>query len=226
MKKLETTPAKFSVYKARKAQACIAKKIVAQDNFSTRIKLVAGIDVAYVGDWAIGAATVLNYDTLEVLETQTTTQRTQVPYIPTLFAFRELPAAVAVIRKLQIKPDVFLVDGHGTAHPFGCGLASHLGVVLNMPTIGVAKSKLFGDLKQVGEDSFLIHNDKVIGAVVQTLKGVRPVYVSVGHLVSLATAVDIVKHCVRQSRIPEPIREAHMLASSKRKAKIASVQKQ
>ena len=143
------------------------------------------------------------------------------PYVPTLFAFRELPAVVASVRKLKVQPDVFLVDGHGKAHPFGCGLACHLGVALNKPAIGVAKSWLVGEPEKVGRGIFLVHDGEVVGALVTTREGAKPVYVSVGHMVSLQTAVKIVEHCSSRSRIPQPIREAHRIACEERKAKIA-----
>jgi deoxyribonuclease V len=169
----------------------------------------------------VGAVAVLDYENLKVVETQIAIQKVKLPYVPTLFAFRELPAAIASIRKLKVQPDVLLVDGHGKAHPFGCGLACHLGVALNKPTIGVAKSWLVGEPEKVGRDIFLVHDGEVVGALVTTHEGAKPVYVSVGHMVSLQTAVKIVEHCSRQSRIPQPIREAHRIASEERKAKIA-----
>jgi len=211
----------FSVVKARKAQAGIAQKVICEDRLREDVKLVGGVDVAYHEDWAVGAAAVLDYENLKVVETQIAIQKVKIPYVPTLFAFRELPVAVASIRKLKMQPDIFLVDGHGKAHPFGCGLACHLGVALNKPTIGVAKSWLVGEPEKVGREIFLVHDGEVVGALVTTHEGAKPVYVSVGHMVSLQTAVKIVEHCSRQSRIPQPIREAHRIASEERKAKIA-----
>jgi deoxyribonuclease V len=141
----------------------------------------------------------------EVLEIQTVTQKVKFPYVPTLFSFRELPVVVACIKKLKLQPDVFLVDGHGRAHPYGCGLASHLGLVLGKPTVGVAKSMLVEKLKLVCNEVFLDHEGEVVGAVVPTRKGAKSVYASVGHMVSLETAVKVVKHCIREARVPEPI---------------------
>jgi deoxyribonuclease V len=133
-----------------------------------------------------------------------------------LLSFREIPAAVASVRKLGLKPDVFLVDGHGMAHPRRCGFASHLGLVIGKPTVGVAKNRLFGKPVEMREDVFLVHDGQAIGSVVTTREGTKPVYVSVGHLISLETAVRIVKHCVRSSRIPEPLLQAHRIASEAR----------
>jgi deoxyribonuclease V len=111
---------------------------------------------------------------------------------------------------------VFLVDGHGFAHPYGCGFASHLGLAIGKPTIGVAKDRLFGEVENIkaeGNFAFLEHDGKVIGAVVTTKVGCKPVYVSVGHMISLETAIKIVKHCIRNNRIPDPILKAHEMAN-------------
>jgi len=219
MKKTNSA-AQFSISKAHKAQTCMAQKVISQDKLPTEIKLVAGVDAAYAGDIAFGATVVLDYKSLQVLETQTAVQPAKLPYVSTLLSFRELPVAVACIRKLKLKPDVFLVDAHGKAHPFSCGFASHLGLALGKPTIGVAKNRLVGEPEKIGEDIFLVLDGEIIGAVVPTQSGAKPVFVSVGHMISLTTATKIVKHCSRSSRIPEPILQAHRLASEKRKAQI------
>ena len=207
---------KFSVSKAHKTQLCLSRKIITEDRLPHKIKRVAGVDVAYVDELAIGAVAVLDYETLELLEQQTATCQAKFPYIPTLLAFREIPPAVACIKKLRRQPDVLLVDGQGAAHPYGCGFASHLGLVMGKPTVGVAKSRLVGEPKTVAGQEFLVQKDQIIGAVVTTKEGVKPVYVSVGHLISLGTAVKIAKHCVRNSRIPEPILQAHKIASEEK----------
>jgi len=204
---------KFSIPKARKAQACLSQKIIPEDRLPKKINLVAGVDVAYAGETAIGAAAVLDYESLELLEQHTVTCEVKFPYVPTLLSFRETPPAVACVRRLKLQPDVFLVDGQGVAHPYRCGFASHLGLAIAKPTIGVAKSRLIGEPTVIEGDVFLVENDQIIGAVVTTKEDAKPVYVSVGHLISLATAVKIVKHCVRRSRIPEPLLQAHKIAS-------------
>jgi deoxyribonuclease V len=166
---------------------------------------------------AIGAVAVLDYETLELLEWQTATSEVKFPYIPTLLSFREIPPAVACIKNLKLTPDVFLADGQGIAHPYGCGFASHLGLAIGKPTIGVAKSRLSGEPTTIADQVFLVQKGQVIGAVVTTKEGVKPVYVSVGHLISLATAVKIAKHCVRHSRIPEPLLQAHKIAAEEKR---------
>jgi deoxyribonuclease V len=216
MTQFRKTPPSFSIAKAHEAQKRLCKSIVQEDALPDEIRLVAGVDVAYFDEEAIGAVAVLDYEKLTTVESKTAKVRVKIPYIPTLFSFRELPAAFAAIRKLESKPDVFLVDAHGLAHPYGCGFASHLGLAIGKPTIGVAKSRLFGKLDSIGGDKFLIHNGKKLAAVLATQKEVKPVYVSVGHLVSLRTAIGIVEHCARRNRIPAPLMAAHKLATKKR----------
>lgn len=213
------------VEKAHRAQLRMAKQIVFDDRLPEKIRFVAGIDVAYVKDVSIGAVAVLDYESLKLVETQTATCKTRTPYIPTLLAFREIPPSVLAIEKLQLRPDVFLVDGQGFAHPYRCGFASHLGLVIGRPTIGVAKSRLFGKVENgnVRKDvAFLRDEHEIVGAVVTTKPGSKPIYVSVGHMVSLETAIRTVKTCTHNVRIPEPLLVAHKIANEeKRKSHIS-----
>jgi len=216
MDKIQARAPNFSVSKAHKIQTLLSKRVVEEDRLPGEIKLVAGVDVAYIGKIAIGAASVLDYHSLEVIESQTAICEVKIPYIPTLLAFREIPASVACIRKLGSHPDVFLADGQGTAHPYGFGFASHLGIIVGKPTIGVAKSRLFGEPVDNGQDAFLIHGGKIVGSAIRTIEHSKPVYVSVGHLVSLKTAIEIVRQCICSDRIPEPLRRAHKTASERK----------
>jgi len=215
----------FSIEKAHKTQLRLSKQIIFDDTLPEKIRLVAGVDVAYAGEMSIGAVAVLDYDSLKLVESQTAFCRTRFPYIPTLLSFREIPPTVLSIKKLHVQPDIFLVDGQGFAHPYGCGFASHLGLAIRRPTIGVAKSRLFGEIEKTktgDEVAFLKNRGEVIGAMVTTKRGCKPLYVSVGHMVSLETAIKIVKHCTQNNRIPEPIFKAHEVASlEKRKINIA-----
>ena len=211
---------RFSGEIAHKAQLRLAKQIVFEDRLPEKIRLVGGVDAAYVKGFSVGAVTVLNYNSLTVVESQTSLTRTSVPYIPTLLSFREIPPTLMSIRKLKVQPDVFLVDGHGFAHPYHCGYASHLGLVIKKPTIGVAKGKLSGQMESTEaheEVSFLKQDGEVIGAAIRTSPERKPIYVSVGHMVSLETAIRIVKHCVRGNRIPEPILKAHEAATQEKR---------
>jgi deoxyribonuclease V len=221
MRPAVAAPPNFSVSKAHKAQLRLAEKIVTEDRLPRKIKRVAGVDVSYTDKLAIGAAAVLDYASLELLEQQTATCEVRFPYIPTLLSFREIPPAVACLKKLRLQPDVLLADGQGVAHPYGCGFASHLGLAVGKPTIGVAKSRLVGEPTTVSGRVFLVLKGQIIGAVVTTREGVKPVYVSVGHLVSLETAVKIAKKCVHNSKIPEPILQAHKIATEERRRVLA-----
>lgn len=205
----------FSVEKAHETQVCLSKKLILEDRLPDRIRTVGGVDVSYVGDLGIGAITVLDYDSLELLETQVATCHVKMPYVPTLLSFREIPPAIAGIQKLKLQPDIFLVDAQGFAHPYRCGFASHLGLLIKKPTIGAAKSRLIGEEVERDGRTYLIDKGEVIGEVVTTKQGAKPVYVSIGHMVSLETAVKIVKHCSR-GRIPEPLAQAHKLATKER----------
>jgi len=204
----------FSTEKAKKLQLSLSKKVVREDRLPERINYVAGVDVAYTDGHAIGAVAVLEYDTLKTVETRTSFQAASVPYIPTFLSFREIPPAVSAINTLSIKPDVFLVDGHGFAHPRRLGFASHLGLVVDAVTVGVAKSLLCGEIvdKETGGWKPIMHEGSTVGAAVYARPSVKPVYVSIGHKISLETAIEIVKHCTKNYRIPEPIREAHKSA--------------
>jgi deoxyribonuclease V len=204
----------FSVEKAHKTQLCLSKKVILKDQLPTQIQTVAGVDVAYLGEVGVGAVAVLDYESLDLLESAVAVCPVRVPYIPTLLAFREMPAALAAIRKLKINPDVFLVDAHGWAHPYRCGFASYLGLALGKPTVGVAKSRLIGEPTKRDDKTVLVDKGEVIAAVVSN-QGAKPIYVSVGHMVSLETAVKIAAH-VSKERIPEPILQAHRLATRER----------
>src|SRR4030066_2332194 len=118
---------------------------------------------------------------------------------------------------LMLQPGVFLVDGQGVAHPYGCGFGSHLGLAIGKPTVGVAKSRLVGEPTEIDGKKFLVNEGIVVGSVLTTKECAKPVYVSVGHLISLNTAVKIVEHCTRGGRIPEPLTAAHRIASEKSK---------
>ena len=202
----------FSVEKAHRTQVRLSKKVILEDRLPKQIKTVAGVDVSYFGKIGVGAVAVLEYESLALLESQVAVCQARMPYIPTLFAFREIPPAIAAIKKLSCPFDALLVDAQGWAHPYRCGFASHLGLALGKPTIGAAKTHLIGEQKEINGQIFLIDKGEVIAAVVTT-QGTKPIFVSVGHMVSLKTAVKIVKHCSK-SRIPEPILQAHRLATA------------
>jgi deoxyribonuclease V len=201
-------------------QRRLSKKLLFEDILPETVDYVAGVDVAYLEGTSIGAVAVLDYGTLSLVEFQVAHVKTNFSYVPTFLSFREIPPAYSAIRQLQIKPDVFLVDGQGFAHPYRLGFASHLGLILDKPTVGVAKSLLCGKVEPVDEGGWvaaLKDKGEFIGAVVVTKQGTKPVYVSVGHRVSLKSAIEIVMECKEKYRIPEPTRRAHLIANEEKR---------
>jgi deoxyribonuclease V len=181
------------------------------------VEAVAGLDVGLPHGQARAAVAVFSYPGLALLDEVVAEQPLDFPYVPGLLTFREGPAALAALDCLDTRWDVLLCDGQGYAHPRRLGLASHLGVLLDRPAVGCAKSRLVGTHGEVGEAkgswSELSDDGEVIGAVVRTREGVRPVYVSVGHRIDLASAIELVLRCAPRYRLPEPTRRAHRLAS-------------
>jgi deoxyribonuclease V len=158
----------------------------------------------------------MDFDTLTVLAETVVEMPTQFPYIPGLLTFREAPAAVAAINALPGRPDLLLCDGQGIAHPRRCGVASHLGLALSLPSIGVAKSRLIGTCEDPprdrGASTALVDGNDLIGACLRTKTAVRPLFISIGHRVSLDTALRIVLQCSTRWRLPEPVRRADRLS--------------
>ncbi len=212
-------PTWFSVKEAHALQLGLSKHVVRQDTFQKRIQYVAGIDIAYTKGFSIGGVIVLDYQSLSPIESKTARIQTSFPYIPTLLSFREIPPAYAVVKKLRMQPDVFLVDGQGIMHPYRLGFASHLGLILDKPTIGVAKKPLIGKIGEYNKERWAPITDKeeVVGASLVTKEGAKPIYVSIGHMVSLTTAIKIVKQCTPTHRIPKPNRLAHNEATKEKR---------
>jgi deoxyribonuclease V len=180
------------------------------------VATVGGVDVSIKGDIARAAIVVLRYPDLAPLTSATADVPLTFPYIPGLLSFRESPAILTAWEQLSPKPDLVMVDGQGIAHPRGLGIASHLGLWIDCPTIGVAKSRLYGTHAEPGPEKGdhvpLYHErdpKKVIGVVLRSRPGVTPLYVSPGHLIDLEHSVRFVLDCVTQYRLPEPTRWAH-----------------
>jgi deoxyribonuclease V len=207
-----------SVSAARAIQERLRSRVIARDRFD-RIEHVAGIDVGFEngGRTARAAVVVLDFPGLAPRAQAIARRRVRFPYIPGYLSFREIPVVLAALARLRVTPDVLLCDGQGFAHPRRFGLACHLGVLSDIPSVGVAKSRLIGVhgalARAKGSWTPLRDGDEVIGAVLRTRTGVRPLYVSVGHRVSLETAIDIVLRCTTKYRLPETTRAAHRLAS-------------
>jgi deoxyribonuclease V len=203
---------------AREIQDRLRSRVVTRD-LLLPVRTVAGVDVGFEEEGRITRAAValLRFPSLEPLDEAIAKRPTTFPYIPGLLSFREIPAVLDALAHLSIRPDLLLCDGQGYAHPRRFGLACHLGVVTDLPTIGVAKSRLVGEYEGVGMEKGsrvpLRHEGEVVGVVLRTRDGVRPLYVSVGHRVSLDTAVKYVLACTTRYRLPETTRRAHRLAS-------------
>ncbi len=184
------------------------------------IRRVAGVDVAFAdrGATTCAAVVVMSWPGMEVVDEARAQRATSFPYVPGLLSFRELPAVLAAFEQLRARPDLLLCDGQGIAHPRRFGIACHLGVWLDLPAIGVGKSRLVGTFTEPGrargERSPLMDGDELLGAVLRTRAGVKPLFVSPGHRVSIDTAVHWVLECAPRFRLPEPIRAADRLAAA------------
>jgi len=215
-------PWDLPVEEAKELQRQLSSKVVERDELPREIRTVAGVDVHKVNEGLYQAVVcVMSFPSLDIIEVASVVERISFPYIPGLLAFREGPAVLKAFERVRVEPDVAIFDAHGRSHPRRFGLACHIGVVLDLPSIGCAKSKLYGYYEEPpdeeGAASPLIDpaDDSVLGMVVRTRKGSAPVFVSVGHRVSLETAVRLVLQCVKGHRIPEPARVAHNLASKR-----------
>ncbi len=205
------------VGQAMALQARLAEQVIAQTTFNPEVvRTVAGVDVGFRGDVARAAVVVLRFPELEPVDFARAEVPVTFPYIPGLLAFREGPGVLAALERLTTWPDLFLFDGHGQAHPRRLGIAAHMGVILDRPSIGCAKSRLCGQHDEpgdaVGDWAPLWDGDQTIGAVVRSRTGVSPVYVSVGHRIDLPTAIKFVLRCTRGYRLPETTRYAHLVA--------------
>ena len=203
----------LTLEEARSLQKKLALQVIEEDQFE-KIENICGLDVSYYKDTAIACGVVLNREDMRVLEERTVYTEIDFPYIPTLLSFRETPPILKVAKSLKSNVDLFMVDSNGRLHPFLLGAASHFGILIDKPTIGVAKTLLCGEVlpkKEEDRYSLIMLNEKVVGAAVTTRIGVKPVFVSVGHKVSLETAIGIVLE-TSKLRIPEPIRLADRLS--------------
>jgi deoxyribonuclease V len=197
-------------------QRKLAARVVRADRLGP-VHVVAGVDVHYTDGTAQAAAALYRLPGLEPVGQALARKRVSFPYIPGLLSFREVPAALAALAALPAAPDLILCDGQGIAHPRRCGLASHVGLLARTPSIGVAKTRLVGEHRAPpgmhrGAWAPLVDRGERVGAVLRTRARVKPVYVSIGHRVSLATALRYVMACTTRYRIPEPLRRAHQLA--------------
>lgn len=217
MKLAVSHPWDLSVSEARALQPRLAEKVIAKTTLDVgAIQTVAGVDVGFRKDVAQAAVVVLSFPELEPLDYALGEAAVTFPYVPGLLTFREGPSVLDALEKLATWPDLFVFDGHGLAHPGRIGLAAHMGVLLDHPSIGCAKSRLTGTHdepgKAVGAWVPLLDQGEIIGAVVRSRSKIKPLYISVGHRVDLPTAIHLVLQCTRGYRLPETTRYAHKVA--------------
>jgi deoxyribonuclease V len=209
-----------TVEAATEIQQQLAGEVITEDQLGT-VEHVAGVDVGFEAEGSItrAAVAVLSFPELQLQEHAIALRPTTFPYVPGFLSFREVPAVIDALEKLIITPDLILCDGQGTAHPRRLGIACHLGILIDLPTIGVAKSWLIGKHQELqnnrGAWQPLIDKGQTIGAILRTRTDVKPVYVSPGHRISLHTAIDYVMRCTPKYRLPETTRWADKLASNR-----------
>ena len=227
---------------ARKIQQQLRQQVIMADAFD-EIRTVAGVDIGIKRDRekkeheltksrreseiAKAAVVILSNPELELIDQVRVEQPIELPYIPGLLSFRESPSIIAAFEKLSTEPDLIIADGQGIAHPRRFGIASHLGLILDKPTIGCAKSRLYGRHSQPGIEAgsyaYLYDKDDIIGAAVRTRKNVNFVYISVGHKISLQSAIHYTLKCCRNYRLPQPTRLAHQVAGGMNLMKLGKV---
>lgn len=202
----------------------INRLINIQNNISKQITLkpfklntkykIAAFDISFNGNIGYGVCIILN-ENMELIEDKSIKQKIDFPYIPTFLAFRELPLIMKLYKRIKNEPDLILIDGNGLIHPRKCGIAVHFGVLVKKPTIGIAKSYLYGKYREPDNKkfsySYVYHEDNsVIGAVLRSKKDSKPIFISPGNLINLKSSLDIVKKFITNYRIPQPLRLAHM----------------
>jgi deoxyribonuclease V len=196
----------------------LRQAVITEDDFGT-VQFVAGIDVGFEDQGATtrAAVAVLSYPDLKFCDHAIARRPTTFPYIPGFLSFREVPAVLDALETLKTLPDLLLCDGQGIAHPRRFGIACHLGILTNLPAIGVAKSRLVGKFGEVPDERGawvpLTHKGETIGAVLRTRPGTKPLYISSGHRIGLDSAIAYVMGCTTKYRLPETTRHAHKLAS-------------
>ncbi len=194
----------------------VSRLILDDCRLPLNVKTIAGADISYArrSDLFFAVVLVFSYPGLELVEEASHTERVKFPYIPGLLSFREAPPLLEAFAKLKRPPDAAIFDGQGIAHPRGFGLASHMGLFLDIPTIGCAKKRLVGTHDEVGEDAGsytdLLLGEKKVGAALRTKRRVKPVFVSQGHRVGIDESIGVVMNCCRGYRLPEPTRRAHL----------------
>jgi deoxyribonuclease V len=208
---------------AKGLQEELSKRLILHnDGLPEDIRIIGGADISYSREENLffAAVILLDFTTMDIIEVSSVIEKAEFPYIPGLLSFREGPALLRAFKKIERIPDVVIFDGQGIAHPRGFGLASHVGLFLDIPTIGCAKKRLVGSAEDIegerGNYAPLIYEENVIGAVLRTKRNVKPVYVSQGHKIDLTQAIRITLASGRGYRLPEPTRKAHLMVNKLR----------
>lgn len=208
---------------AKRLQKELSERLILQNNgLPEAIRIIGGADISYSKreNLFFAAVILLEFSTMDIIEVSSVVEKAEFPYIPGLLTFREGPALLRAFQKIEKTPDVVIFDGQGIAHPRGIGLASHIGLFLDIPTIGCAKKRLVGSAADIererGNYALLLYKEAVIGAVLRTKRNVKPVFVSQGHKIDLEQAIRITLASSRGYRIPEPTRKAHLTVNKLR----------
>ena len=216
MKYLNLHSWEVSPQEAIKIQKDLKSKISLKKSFS-KIDKIAGADVSYYQNNMIAGVIIFEFPNLKVIESQFFISPVNFLYIPGLLTFREGPSLLAAFKKIKNEPDIILFDGQGIAHPRRMGIATHLGLFLDKPTIGCAKSRLSGEYTSVGEEkgdyALLKEGEEILGAVLRTRRKVKPIFISPGHKIDLSNSIEIVLKCTEKYKLPVPVREAHIFVN-------------
>ncbi|MBT7902252.1 endonuclease V [Candidatus Woesearchaeota archaeon] len=196
----------------KKEQEKLAQKVIVQDTFE-KIKLVAGINQAHFGEKIISAIVLMDIKTLKIIEKQYSIMETNTPYLPNYRAYREAPIIVETFNKLKQKPDLLLLEGNGILHPRRIGLASHIGILIDTPTIGISKTVTCGEIL---DNSVYIEKEARAKKII-TKEHANPIFVSPGHKISLKTSIEIIKKIIQKHKLPEPLHQAHNFATKIKK---------
>lgn len=206
----------------RETQRELSLRVVAEDVFRKPIAKISGVDLAFAKEEAVIACVTARFPSLEPVEERTLVVELEFPYVPTLLCFREGPAIVKMICARRIEADVFLINSHGIAHPLFCGCASYVGVMTGKPTVGVASSNLCGEYdrepEEVGEAVAVCYEGRAVGWILKSKAETKPIFISPGHMVGVDSSLKIVRECLRDHRLPEPLQLAHNLANREKRA--------
>lgn len=224
MKSLKLHRWNISVKEALDIQNKLSKCVI-QQKLDKPVKVLAGCDVAFEKNSYLACAGIvlMSFPELDLIDEKVIFSTVKFPYIPGFLSFRETPALLEIFKTIKAKIDLIFVDGYGIAHPRKFGIASHLGLILDLPTIGCGKTYLIGEYDEpkvdAGDYSWLFYKDEIVGAVVRTKTKVKPIFVSVGHKICLNDAIEFTLKCCKGYRIPEPIRMAHIIVNRNLKEK-------